>query len=46
VVFESGKNGLPFSGRDMNNSELLPGVYFYKIISEGQQTHGSITIIR
>ncbi|MFM7638014.1 MAG: gliding motility-associated C-terminal domain-containing protein [Bacteroidota bacterium] len=46
VVFESGKNGPPFTGRDMNNSELLPGVYFYIIISEGQQIHGSITIIR
>jgi gliding motility-associated-like protein len=46
VVFETSKNGLAFTGKDINNNDLLPGVYFYRILSEGYEAHGHITIIR
>ncbi len=46
LVFETSNNGIPFTGLDSNNNELLPGVYFYKITSDDKQAHGTITIIR
>jgi hypothetical protein len=46
VVFETSGDGDHFSGRDRGGNDLLPGVYFYLITSEGKSKHGSLTIVR
>jgi hypothetical protein len=46
VVFETSGNGDHFGGRDRGGDDLLPGVYFYLITSEGKSKHGSLTIVR
>ncbi len=46
LVFKSINNESNFKGYDLDNNELTQGVYFYKIISENQLKHGTITIIK
>lgn len=46
VVYETTGEGDPFGGKDQGGKDLLPGVYFYLITSEGKSKHGSLTVIR
>ena len=46
LVYKAGRNDMPFTGKDLNGSELTEGIYFYKISSNDQTIHGHITIIK
>jgi gliding motility-associated-like protein len=46
LVYKAGRNDMPFTGKDLNGSELTDGIYFYKINSNDQTIHGHITIIK
>jgi gliding motility-associated-like protein len=46
VVFKSSRNNSPFKGDDEDNQPLVQGVYFYKLLWNGDVRHGNITIIR
>ena len=35
----------PFSGYDLSGKKVTPGVYFYKLTYEGEERHGSISVM-
>ncbi len=46
VVFEMVNGSAAFHGKSESGEALLPGVYFYTLISEELIKHGHITIVR
>jgi gliding motility-associated-like protein len=46
LVYAFSRNESPFSGLDTNGNELVPGIYFYKLIGGDSQRHGHVTLIR
>jgi gliding motility-associated-like protein len=46
LVYTMTSNDNAFEGKDQNNSELTPGVYFYKLTSPVVEKHGFLHIVR
>lgn len=46
VVYRHKQNEVPFSGLSMDGSELMDGVYMFKIILEDEHKHGFVHLLR
>ena len=46
VVYRNKENETPFSGLSLDGSDLMEGVYFYKIILENDEKQGFVQLIR
>lgn len=45
-LFTSNSSSAPFEGKDQNGNDLVPGVYFYTLMSSQGEKHGFITLIK
>jgi gliding motility-associated-like protein len=46
LVYQKTSDSVAFHGQNLNNDDLLPGIYFYKLTSDNAEKHGFITLIR
>ena len=46
VVYRHKQNEVPFSGESLDGSELMEGVYMYKLVLEDSQKQGFLHLIR
>ncbi len=46
LVYQKTSDSAPFHGQNLNNDDLLPGIYFYKLTSDNAEKHGFITLIK
>jgi gliding motility-associated-like protein len=46
IVYKHQQNELPFSGKSFDGSDLMDGVYMYKLVLEDTQKQGFVHLIR
>ncbi len=46
VVYRHQQNEPPFSGKSLDGSDLMDGVYMYKLVLENSQKHGFLHLVR
>jgi hypothetical protein len=46
VVYKHTEGETPFSGRSLDGSELMDGIYMYKIVLEKSEKQGYVHLIR
>ena len=46
VVYRHQQNEIPFSGKSLDGSDLMDGVYMYKLVLENSQKQGFLHLIR
>jgi len=46
VVYKHADGEIPFSGRSLDGSELMDGIYMYKIVLENSEKQGYVHLIR